>query len=292
MNTRSGISVLWLVSASAASSAAELRPETVKTWYEYICAANSRMQERLQVDSRFLWIDEAAHRSQRVRGGEIVVAPVREHNPRHVPDGLIHDWIGAAFIPNVRIEDVIAVIRDYNHYKEYYRPSVIQSKLIHHDHSEDRFSMLLMNKSLLLKTTLDSDYQSSYFQVDSQRWYSISRTTRIQEVDGFGEPGEHELPPDEGSGYIWRLCSIARFEERDGGVYVETEAIALSRDIPLAVRWMLDPIVRRVSYTSLQTVLQRTKDAVSAMVAATLPSATPGSITPSAATLISSFHRH
>ena len=292
MNTRSGIALLLLVSVCTASSAAELKPETVEAWYEYICEANSRMQERLQVDGRFLWIDEAADRSQRVRGGEIIVEPVGEHNPRHVPDGLIHDWIGAVFIPNARLEDVIAVIRDYNRYKEYYRPIVIDSKLIHRDRNGDRASMLLMNKSLLVKTALDGDYQSSYFQVDSRRRYSISCTTRIQEVDGFGEPGEHRLPPDEGSGYIWRIYTIARFAERDGGVYVETEAIALSRDIPLAIRWMLDPIVGRVSYTSLRTVLQRTQDAVRATVAATLPSATPGSIAPPAATLITSLHRH
>lgn len=124
------------------------------------------------------------------------------------------------------------------------------------------------------------EYQSPYFQVDSQERYSISCTTRIQEVDGFGEPGEHKLLSDEGSGYIWRLYIIARFAERDGGVYVEAEAIALSRDIPLAIRWMLDPIVGRVSYTSLRTALQRTQEAVSAMIAATLPSAAPRSIAP------------
>jgi hypothetical protein len=292
VNTPSGIALLLLVSGCTASSAAELKRETVKGWYEYICEANSRMEERLQVGGRFLWIDEAADRSQRVRGGGIIVEPAGEHNPRHVPDGLIHDWIGAVFIPNARLEDVTAIIRDYNRYKEYYRPIVVESKLIHRDGNEDRASMLLMNKSLLLKTALDSDYQSSYFQVDSRRRYSISCMTRIQEVDGFGEPGEHKLPPDESSGYIWRIYIIARFAERDGGVYVETEAIVLSRDIPLAIRWMLDPIVGRVSYTSLRTVLQRTQDAVSAGVAATLPAATPGSIAPPAATLITSLHGH
>ena len=37
------------------------------------------------------------------------------------------------------------------------------------------------------------------------------------------------------------------YEAVDGGVYVETEAMELSRDIPAARRWMVGPIVRRVA---------------------------------------------
>ena len=54
-----------------------------------------------------------------------------------------------------------------------------------------------------------------------------------------------------GTGIIWRLYSITRYQERDGGVYVELEAIALSRDIPGGLRWIVEPIVRRVSRSSL-----------------------------------------
>jgi hypothetical protein len=70
------------------------------------------------------------------------------------------------------------------------------------------------------------------------------------------------LPQDHGTGIIWRLYSIARYQERDGGVYVELEAIALSRDIPGALRWLVEPIVRRVSRSSLVLSLQETADAV------------------------------
>jgi hypothetical protein len=66
----------------------------------------------------------------------------------------------------------------------------------------------------------------------------------------------------EGSGLIWRLFSIARYAQRDGGVYVELEAIALSRDIPPTFRWLIEPIVRRVSRGSLLTSLQQTENAV------------------------------
>ena len=84
----------------------------------------------------------------------------------------------------------------------------------------------------------------------------------MQEIRHYGRPDEQELPPNQGSGYIWRLYSLARFEERDGGVYIELEAIALSRDIPVGLRWMVDPIVRRVSRNTLLTSLQQMAEAV------------------------------
>lgn len=67
---------------------------------------------------------------------------------------------------------------------------------------------------------------------------------------------------------IWRLHCIMRFEERDGGVYIKVEAMALSRDIPAALRWAVEPIVRRVSRSSVATSLQQTKAAVRSHAAA------------------------
>jgi hypothetical protein len=122
--------------------------------------------------------------------------------------------------------------------------------------------MHLVNKEVVAKTALDSEYQACYQMLDVKRWYGIAYTTRIQEIRDYGQSGAKKLPPDEGSGYIWRLYSIARFEERDGGVYVELEAMALSRDIPGAFRWVADPIVRRVSKSSLLTSLRQMEEAV------------------------------
>jgi hypothetical protein len=84
----------------------------------------------------------------------------------------------------------------------------------------------------------------------------------VQEIEDYGQPGEHRFPEGEGSGYIWKLFSIVRIEERPEGLYFELEAIALSRDIPSALRLVVDPIVRRVSRNSLVISLQQTGEAV------------------------------
>ena len=127
---------------------------------------------------------------------------------------------------------------------------------------------------------MDSDYESTYFQVDSRRWYSVTSTTRVQEVEEYGQPGEHRLPAGQGHGYIWRLYSITRFKERDGGVYIEVEAIALSRDIPAAVRLFVEPIVRRFSKSSVTATLKQTQEAVGTASARFRPRPQPVSSDP------------
>lgn len=93
------ITLLVPVTAHAAS----LEPITLKAWEEYVQSANVRMEQRLGQDQIFLWVDEATDRLARVRAGEVVVSPVGTQNPKRLPSGLIHDWIGAAFIADATL---------------------------------------------------------------------------------------------------------------------------------------------------------------------------------------------
>jgi hypothetical protein len=246
--------------------ATELKQETVNAWQEYVQSATARMQECLRPENHFLTIDNEQDSLTRVRSGEILVSPGGSGSLKKIPSGLIHDWLGTVFIEHATLNNVLSVVRDYDRYKVFYPPSVVDSRAIARGGREDRFSMVLMNKSIFLKTALDSDYECSYVRVSDRRWYSISETTRIQEIENYGAPGQRVLREDEGNGFIWRGFSITRFEERDGGVYIELEAIALSRDIPISLRWVVEPIVRRISTTSLTTSLRQTEDAVRAGV--------------------------
>ena len=244
--------------APSLSRGAELKPDTLAQWDAYVDA--SRAQSGTQTP--FLWLDQGPERLQHVRDGEILVSPAGKENPRPVKSGLIHDWVGAAFIPGARVEDVLSAVRDYGNYKEYYKPAVVDSRLLSRSGPCEKYSMRVVNKEVVGETALDMEYETCYFKVDELRWYSITNTTRVQELRHYGQPDQQELPPDHGSGFIWRLYSIARYEQRDGGTYVEVEAIALSRDIPAGIRWIVSPIVRRVSKNSMLVSLQQTKDAV------------------------------
>jgi len=254
--------ILILLRVHPAAAAATLTEETKAAWDAYLKEANAAMQARLQPGAHFLWLDDEPGRAEGIRTKGPYIAPIDPHIPKKVPSGLIHDWLGVGFVPNVKIEDIIRVVRDYDRYKEIYQPGVIDSMSRGTNGPTDLFSMRLANRSVVAKTALDADCEASYIRVDDRHWYGFSNTTRIQEVDKFGTPKQRTLPEDQGTGLIWRLSSITRLEERDGGVYAELEAIALSRDIPAAFRVFVTPVVRRVSRDSLATSLHQTKVAI------------------------------
>jgi len=256
-----GVAAVSILCFSLDSSAAELAPDTLQAWNEYIRTENSKIAGRSPA-SAFLWIDESPDRQRRVRDGEILISPAGKDVPKSIPHGLIHHWIGAAFLPDTRLEDVFNVVRDYGHYKNYYAPNVLDSRPLHQADCGKRFSLVILNKALLAKTALDAEFEESYKQLDEKKWYSVTSSTRVQQVDNYAEPEAHRWAADTGSGYVWRLYSLSRFEQRDGGVYIELEAIALSRNVPVSLHWLVNPIVRRVSRNSLEVSLQKTEEAI------------------------------
>jgi hypothetical protein len=259
------LTLAW--SGLSAVEAATLDPTTEKAWNAYVESATQHMERRLGSGNCFLWVDESPERLARVRAGEIVISPAEQHSPVPVPAGLIHDWMGAVFIPNVSIIQVLHVVRDYAHYADLYQPDVADSRTVSlgdlaGGDARDRFSMTLINKAVSLKTAVQADYETRYVRVDDRRLFSIARTTRVQEVEGLGSPDQHLLPVGTGHGIIWRMFGITRYMERDGGVYVEFEALALSRDIPGSIRWFVQPLVRRIAKNSLAASLRDTENAV------------------------------
>ena len=246
-------------------SAIELQPNTLKAWDDYIRNADSNMQARLDGHRAFLWTDEAADRSVRLRRGEILVSPVNGHGTESVAGGLIHDWVGAAFLPSATIEGLLSVVHDYGRYKDFYKPVVADSQVIACTEKDQRFSMVWEHRVLLIDAAIESQYQAHDFVVDARRGYNITGTTQVREIESYRQSGEYLLPPGQGNGFIWGLHSIARYEERDGGVYLELQAIALTRSIPLSLRWIVNPVVNHLSINSLTTSLHQTRDAVASL---------------------------
>ena len=87
-------------------------------------------------------------------------------------------------------------------------------------------------------------------------------TTRVQQIENYGEKDERRLAQDEGSGYLWRLVSFARFEEREGGLYLELEVIGLSKDLLGSVRFLLKPIIEHIPRQALTAKLEQTRQAI------------------------------
>lgn len=242
--------------------AIELQPATLKAWEDYIRNADSNMQARLNGRRPFLWADEAPNRSPFLQRGKTLVAPAFGNGVMSVPGGLIHHWLGAVFIPRASITSLHAVFRDYDRYKDYYKPVVADSKKLPCTGADERFSMTWVHRVLFVNAAIEAQYQAGDFAIDARRGYNIATTVQIREIEAYGQRDQRLLAPGQGSGYIWRMQGIARFEERDGGVYLEIEAIALTRDIPGSLRWLVSPVVNHLSINSLTTTLRQTREAV------------------------------
>jgi hypothetical protein len=275
-NGKVGIALLLLVCfllGAHRSHAAELRKETLDAWNQYVATSRQRMNDRAGGAAPFLWTDEDPGRAQRLMQGGIEISPVTndgmKDGSKSVPHGLIHDWVGAVFIPNTSIDKVAGTVRDYDRYKQYFHPAVVDSRVLEHSEQGDRYALKWVNKVLFVNAGVDAKCRTQYVRIDEHRLYSTSYSTNLQEIVKYGEPDEHDLPPDVGSGYVWRLYSFARYQERDGGVYVEIEAIALTRDIPATLRFMVAPEVKKISRKSLLDSLQQTRAAVNGPLATT-----------------------
>jgi hypothetical protein len=242
--------------------AAELQADTLKAWNAYIQGSDTRMAARLNSARPFLWLDEADNRRRDVRRGQIVVAPVLDHGVISVPSGLIHHWIGATFIPNSNVEKLISVLSDYNRFKDFYKPIVADSHFLGCNQKNREFSMIWHRHVLFVNAAMEGRCQAQHVAINPRRGYSIADMTQLREIEQYGHPAEHALPIDTGHGFIWRMHDINRYEERDGGVFLEVEAIALTRDIPPSLRWLVAPVVKHLSFDSLETMLRQTRDAV------------------------------
>ena len=149
--------------------------------------------------------------------GEIVVQPFNGKPDRSVAGGgLVHDWVGSVFIPGATVEQTLALVQDYNRHKNIYKPEVVDSRILSHEGNDFRIYLRLLKKKVIT-VQLNTEHEVKYIQLAPKRWRSISRTTKIAEVENAGKPNEREKPPGTGEGFLWRLNSYWRFEERDGG---------------------------------------------------------------------------
>jgi hypothetical protein len=238
-----------------------LKPKTLQAFDEYVRAAEETMQPSLSGHGAFLWSDLHSNRAQQLRQGQIVAQLWAGDSPVKIPNGLVHDWIGALFVSNVTVAQALSLVQDYDHHQNIYKPDVMASKLISH-HGGDFKIFLRLLKKKIITVVLDTDHDVHYAMLDAKRWSCRSVTTRIAEVEDAGTPKEKIHEPDSGYGFLWRLYSYWRFDEKHGGVTLECRAISLTRDIPMGLGWIIEPIVRTLPQESLIHTLDATRRAL------------------------------
>jgi hypothetical protein len=269
MRSACAVTLCAALALSAPANGADLESRTVEAFTRYVQITEAQIDSGARNGEPFLWIDRLpeGRRTQAcadLRAGKVVIERLETLDSGHhvpVPGGMIHHWIGTVFIPGATLAQTLALEEDYDHHQDYFKPDVVRSKILKHE-GNDFLVLLRFYKKKIVTTVMDTEHEVHYESVDSTRAWSRSHTTRIQEVENAGQRDERLEPQGHDRGFLWRMNSYWRFEEKDGGTYVESQSVSLTRDIPNGLGWLIGPYVTSVPRDSLTFTLATTRSAV------------------------------
>jgi hypothetical protein len=253
---------------------AKLRANTLEAFDRYVKLTEARNEEELKRGTNLLWIDglppeQRAEAYAALKRGEVKMKKLEvldEGKSIACPGGIIHHWAGVVFIPGASLGDVLGMLEDYDKHSVYYAPDVERSKIESKD--GDHFRVFLrFRRHKVITVVLNTEHDINYFHDDAARAHSRSSAVRIAEVENAGKSDEREKTPGDDGGFLWRMETWWRMEERDGGVYVQSEVVSLTRDIPVVLRWMIEPFVTSIPKETLTATLVATRKGVQTRMA-------------------------
>lgn len=247
-------------------AATELNQKTIEAFDHYVRITDARMEAELRRGGPFLWLDSLPEPQQqklyeRVRQGQLEIRQEKteeEGKPIEIPEGSIHHWVGVMFASGASLKKALSLLQDYDNHWRTYKPDVRRSKLL--EHNDDTFKIYLQfYKESPRGVSFNTEFEVHYTQIDATHVVSRSSSLRIAELEHPEQPESSEFPVGQGHGFLWRLNNYWRLEEKDNGVYIQVETIALSRDVPAIWAWLVNPLIRRVSRQSVAALLNATR---------------------------------
>jgi hypothetical protein len=245
------------------SGAHAQQPNAGKIAFErYVAQVEEQIRQEEGSPESFLSIPLSARTATeaQLRQGQVLINKQGD-SPIRIPSGLIHHWVGLGFIPDATIAQVLGVLQDYDSLGRYYAPEVASSRLLSRD-ANDFHIALRLREHKVITIVLDTEYDVHYGQLDAYHQYSVSRSTHITEIADAGEPGEHPLAPGEDHGFLRQLNTYWRFVRAADGMFVQCEAISMTRDVPAGLGWLISPFIQSVPRDSLRFTLTATRNAV------------------------------
>ena len=244
--------------AAPCSVAAEASPAAVSAFNSYIGAVESRLAQQHRAQTGFLAPVASSPQSDvSLRRGELIIEQLASPANSNLPGAMLHDWRGTAFAAGAKAADFERLMRDFNAYPQRFSPQVLQAKTL--SQQGDHFvATMRVRQHHVITVVLDTAYDINFGRLDTRHGYSITRSTRISEIDSPGTRDERALKPNEDHGFLWRLNTYWSYEERGGGLYMQIESVSLARSIPTGLGWAIGPFVQSVPRESLEFTLRST----------------------------------
>jgi hypothetical protein len=245
-----------------------LRASTLQAFNRYVAATQEQNDRSLSTEN-LLWVDDLPKKEQedayaKLKQGEIEMRRLKTSpvpgNPE-IPGGMVHDWEGLVFIPGVTLDAVLRVLQDYDRHATFYAPDVEKAKIELRE--GDHFRVFLrFRRTKIVTVVLNTEHEVNYYRDSPTRAHSRSSAIRIAEVESPGSSKEREKTPGDDQGFLWRMETWWRLEEKDGGVYLQNQVVSLTRDIPVGLGWLIEPFITSIPKESLEFTLRATRRAV------------------------------
>lgn len=248
------------------SHAATITAATLEAWDDYVQKAEAALPQEAADDSHlFVFLQHSSDVQEQFRPGISAYSPHGSGIPVH--SGLVHHWIGTVFLPKASAAEVLSVMQRYDQYSTIYAPGVVESKLLSRSGDEFTYRLKFIQKGFGVKAGLIGEFHSVYHTLTPGAGYSVTRSTELTELADPGTEDEHAVAFSKSHGYVERVCTIVRYRQVGQGVYVEVEALTLSRGVPGAVRWLVAPLIERFSRETMTATLERFKAGVQTALA-------------------------
>lgn len=233
---------------------AEPPPAAVAAFNAYSWSVEARLVQQHRSAGAFLALAGSSEETK-LQEAEVVIERLTPTVGSDFSGALLHHWRGTAFAPGARAVDFERLMRDFNTYPQHFAPQVMQARVL--AQSGDNIQpWMRVRQHHVITVVMDTTYDVTFGQLDVQHGYSLSRSTRIDEMDGVGTSHEHALGAKEEHGFLWRLNTYWSYEERDGGLYLQIEAVSLTRAIPSGLGWAIRPYVESIPRESMEFTLR------------------------------------
>src|SRR5271170_2427233 len=242
---------LWcgflILAAARTCVMAQPAPGAVAAFDSCIDGFEARLSQQHRSQIGFL----APEASIRLRRGELIVEQITPSGGVELPRALLHHWRGTAFVVGGKAAEFERLLKDFDAYPKDFSPEVLQARVIAQEGNRLQAWMRVRQRHVIT-VVMDTTFDVTFGQLDAQQRYSISRSTRISEMDSSG----HALNSKDERGFLWRLNTYWSYEERDGGLYVQIESVSLTRSVPVGLAWAVGPFVESVPRESLEFTLR------------------------------------
>ena len=257
---------ITLILLSSYMAKAEAPAAAVEAFDQYAAKVEARLAEQRRVPAGFIAGPGSSLESTAwLRNGELVIQHLTPPSKADPPGALLHHWRGTAFLAGATTADFERVMKNFDAYPQYFAPQVLRARILtpYSGAIPDQFTASIrVRQKRVITVVMDTVYDVNFGRLDARHGWSVSRSTKVDEISSPGTSRERVLTPSEEHGFLWRMNTYWSYEEGDGGLYMQVESISLTRAIPTGLGWAVRPYVESVPRESLEFTLRATMQRV------------------------------